>query len=311
MLSPAILTSSRQILNPVKSISNSGCCNKYFQRNLLMSLKQRQTRHVPKEIKRPPYILGSTDIKQHFPEIKTKQQIEEIRPACTLAAEVLRHVGEVIQVGMTTDDIDAVVHQRAIAAGAYPSPLGYQGFPKSCCTSVNKVACHGVPGPEELREGDVLNVDVTLYLNGYHGDTSAMFCVGDIDDRAELLVQAARECRDAGISVCRDGAPFSQIGEIIAETAREYGFNVIPEFCGHGIGKYFHGPPSIVHTPTGIGEEGEMKTGMTFTIEPIIIEGHPFFKILEDNWTALANSRSAQWEHTILITDNGCEILTK
>ncbi|XP_059151196.1 methionine aminopeptidase 1D, mitochondrial-like [Physella acuta] len=267
---------------------------------------------LPKSLPLPPYVTCGEFRAPTSAEIKTNEQINQMRPACKLAASILQFVGENIKVGMTTNDIDALVYTKCIEAGAYPSPLNYKGFPKCVCTSVNEVACHGIPGNLVLKDGDIINVDITVFYNGYHGDTSHTFMVGDVDKRGKALVKAAEKCRDAGIGVCHNGALISDIGDIIYSTAVDAGFEVLPYFCGHGIGHYFHGPPDIVHVPSDFVGDQKMLTGMTFTIEPIVCDGTPEIKILEDGWTVVTvdGSRSAQFEHTILITDNGCEILT-
>ncbi|XP_072468416.1 methionine aminopeptidase 1D, mitochondrial isoform X4 [Notamacropus eugenii] len=215
------------------------------------------------------------------------------------------------QVNMTTEEIDSLVHQEIIRHNAYPSPLGYGGFPKSVCTSVNNVLCHGIPDSRPLQDGDIINIDVTVYYNGYHGDTSETFLVGNVDKYGKKLVEVARRCRDEAIAACRAGAPFSVIGNTISRITCENGLQVCPHFVGHGIGSYFHGHPEIWHHAND--NDLLMEEGMAFTIEPIIVEGSPEFKVLEDKWTVVStdNKRSAQFEHTILITSGGAEILTK
>ncbi|XP_065493376.1 methionine aminopeptidase 1D, mitochondrial isoform X2 [Caloenas nicobarica] len=212
---------------------------------------------------------------------------------------------------MTTEEIDSIVHHEIIRQNAYPSPLGYGGFPKSVCTSVNNVVCHGVPDSRPLQDGDIINIDVTVYYNGYHGDTSETFLVGNVDKSGQKLVEVARKCRDEAIAACRPGAPFSVIGNTISSVARRGGFQVCPSFVGHGIGSYFHGHPEVWHHAND--SDLLMEEGMAFTIEPIIMEGSPEFKILKDKWTAISvdNKRSAQFEHTIVITSEGAEILSK
>ncbi|XP_067405346.1 methionine aminopeptidase 1D, mitochondrial isoform X5 [Emydura macquarii macquarii] len=212
---------------------------------------------------------------------------------------------------MTTKQIDDIVHHEIIGQDAYPSPLGYGGFPKSVCTSVNNVVCHGIPDSRPLQDGDIINIDVTVYYNGYHGDTSETFLVGNVDKAGQKLVEVARKCRDEAIAACRPGAPFSVIGNTISRITRQNDFRVCPYFVGHGIGSYFHGPPEVWHHDHV--SDLLMEEGMAFTIEPIIMEGSPEFKILEDKWTAVSvdDKRSAQFEHTIVITSGGAEILTK
>ncbi|CAL1530100.1 unnamed protein product [Lymnaea stagnalis] len=267
---------------------------------------------IPSWIPLPSYAIDGDLKVPTNPEIKTKEQIGQMKPACQLAGSILRYVGDNLRIGMSTEEIDTMVYLKCIEAGAYPSPLHYKGFPKSVCTSVNNVACHGVPGTLTLNNGDIINVDVTVFFKGYHGDTSQTFLVGDVDERNKALVEAAELCRDAGINACHHGALFSDIGDYIYSTASEAGFEVIPYFCGHGIGEYFHGPPDIVHVPSdNVGQE-RMLSGMTFTIEPILCDGSPEIQVLDDGWTVVTKdgSNSAQFEHTILVTESGCEILT-
>jgi len=211
---------------------------------------------------------------------------------------------------MTTDEIDELVHESSVSHGAYPSPLSYRGFPKSCCTSVNNVACHGIPDSRPLQDGDIINVDITVYLNGYHGDTSRTFLIGQVDEQGRRLVQTAERCRDEAVNICRPGQSFCSLGNLISSIAREAGFCVVPVFCGHGVGRQFHELPDIFHFENQ--EPGKMETGMTFTIEPVISEGSSEVIILKDGWTAVSldNSRSAQFEHTVLITSQGVEVLT-
>uniref|UniRef100_A0A0B6ZZ46 Methionine aminopeptidase n=1 Tax=Arion vulgaris TaxID=1028688 RepID=A0A0B6ZZ46_9EUPU len=276
------------------------------------SVKCKYLYNVPETIPVPSYVSTGVVNAPKYAEIKTDEQVKMMRPACQLAASILRVVGENIKPGITTEEINSLVHSKCIEAGAYPSPLKYKGYPKSVCTSVNHVACHGIPGHLELQLGDIINVDITVFYKGYHGDTSETFTVGIVDERTKDLVETARLCRDVGISVCKNGALFSDIGDIIYFTADRAGFEVIPYFCGHGIGEYFHGPPDIVHVPSDSVGNQHMVSGMTFTIEPILCDGSPEIKILDDDWTVVTvdGSKSAQFEHTILVTDEGCEILT-
>ncbi|XP_032493589.1 methionine aminopeptidase 1D, mitochondrial isoform X2 [Phocoena sinus] len=187
---------------------------------------------------------------------------------------------------MTTEEIDALVHQEIISHDAYPSPLGYGGFPKSVCTSVNNVLCHGIPDSRPLQDGDIINIDVTVYYNGYHGDTSETFLVGNVDECGKKLVEVARRCRDEAIAACRAGAPFSVIGNTISQITHQNGLQVCPHFVGHGIGSYFHGHPEIWHHAND--SDLRMEEGMAFTVEPIITEGSPEFKVLEDAWTVVS-----------------------
>uniref|UniRef100_A0A8D2LWL5 Methionine aminopeptidase n=2 Tax=Varanus komodoensis TaxID=61221 RepID=A0A8D2LWL5_VARKO len=267
---------------------------------------------VPKHIKKPDYVTtGIVPDWEDYIEIKNEDQIQGLRQACQLARHVLLLAGKSLKVGMTTEEIDCMVHHEIIRQNAYPSPLGYRNFPKSVCTSVNNVVCHGIPDSRPLEDGDIINIDVTVYFNGYHGDTSETMLVGNVDESGQKLVEVARKCRDEAIAACRPGTPFSVIGNTISHIAHQNDFQVCPYFVGHGIGSYFHGHPEVWH------HENEsdllMQEGMAFTIEPIIMEGSSEFRILGDNWTAVSldNKRSAQFEHTIAITSRGAEILTR
>ncbi|KAM9249884.1 methionine aminopeptidase 1D, mitochondrial isoform 1-T1 [Dugong dugon] len=267
---------------------------------------------VPKHIKKPDYVTtGIVPDWGDSIEVKNEDQIQGLRQACQLARHVLLLAGKNLKVDMTTEEIDALVHQEIISHNAYPSPLGYGGFPKSVCTSVNNVLCHGIPDSRPLQDGDIINIDVTVYYCGYHGDTSETFLVGNVDDCGIKLVEVARRCRDEAIAACRAGAPFSVIGNTISHITHQNGLQVCPHFVGHGIGSYFHGHPEIWHHAND--NDLRMEEGMAFTIEPIITEGSPEFKVLEDAWTAVSvdNQRSAQFEHTVLITSGGAQILTK
>ncbi|XP_052794097.1 methionine aminopeptidase 1D, mitochondrial-like [Mya arenaria] len=271
-------------------------------------------RIVPNIITKPPYADSGELPRITEPEIKTQSQINGMWSACKLARKVLNRVGKSIKVGITTDEIDRIVHELCLFHKAYPSPLKYKGFPKSVCTSVNNVACHGIPDNRPLQDGDIVNVDISVFFRGFHGDTSETFAVGTIDDDAKRLLKVGKECLHRGISVCRPGARFCDIGMAISEHADANGFAVVPNIIGHGIGTYFHGPPDIYHVEYVTEEtEKEMQPGMTFTIEPIISEGSDEVQKLEDNWTIVSvdDSRSCQYEHTILITQTGSAILTK
>ena len=234
-----------------------------------------------------------------------------MRSACLLAREILKGAGEMVQPGVTTEHIDQYVFNACISNDAYPSPLNYRGFPKSVCTSVNNVVCHGIPDDRSLTSGDIINIDITVFIHGVHGDCSETFLVGDVDQTGTRLVEVAKECRDVGVSVCGPDTEFRKIGQEIEKYALSKGFQVVPAFTGHGIGSYFHGPPDIFHQTNSY--PGKMKPGMTFTVEPAISEGGFHIVILEDGWTAVTedNSRSAQFEHTVLITEHGVDILTK
>uniref|UniRef100_A0A8C6TG87 Methionine aminopeptidase n=1 Tax=Neogobius melanostomus TaxID=47308 RepID=A0A8C6TG87_9GOBI len=215
--------------------------------------------------------------------------------------ETVRPAYAVPKVGMTTDEIDFIVHQETIKHNAYPSPLQYGGFPKSVCTSVNNVVCHGIPDSRRLQNGDIINIDVTVYLDGYHGDTSETFLIGQVDEVGQKLVETARRCRDEAIAACQPGAPICVIGNTISKIAHASGFQVCPYFIGHGIGSSFHCHPEIWHHAND--NDMTMDEGMAFTIEPILMEGSPEFRILQDKWTAVSadDKRSAQFEHTVVM----------
>lgn len=266
---------------------------------------------VPEGIDKPLYYFPSGRVEApKVPEIKSKEAIPRMRESGRLAAQILKKCGDLVAPGITTDELDRFAHNEIIKAQAYPSPLRYEGFPKSICTSVNNVACHGIPDARELVSGDIINVDVTVFYQRYHGDCSKTFLVGDVDEKGRELVRVAEECRDIGIQVCGPGVNLTEIGAAIEAHARQFGYTVAPAFCGHGIGTYFHGPPDIYHGRNQFA--GTMEPGMTFTVEPVITMGSKDMAILEDNWTIVAvdKARSAQFEHTILITETGTEILT-
>jgi len=246
--------------------------------------------------------------------IKTPQEIEKMRVAGRLAAEVLEMIGPHVQPGITTDQLNQICHDYIVQVQkAIPAPLNYRGFPKSICTSINHQVCHGIPGDRVLKEGDIVNVDVTVIKDEYHGDTSKMFTVGKkISILADRLIKITLECLYLGIQQVKPGAHLGDIGAVIQTYAEKNRFSVVREYCGHGIGKIFHEPPNVLHYgKPGAGEE--LKEGMIFTIEPMINAGKRFVKLLPDGWTVVTkdHSLSAQWEHTILVTDNGYDVLTK
>lgn len=245
--------------------------------------------------------------------IKTKDDIEKMRIAGRLAAEVLEMIGPYVKEGVTTNALNQICHDYIVdVQKAIPAPLNYHGFPKSICTSVNHQVCHGIPSDRKLKAGDIVNVDVTVLKDGYHGDTSKMFVVGSPSILADRLIRITQECLYLGISVVKPGAHFGDIGEIIQLYAEKNRFTVVREYCGHGIGTIFHESPNVLHYgKKGTGEE--MLPGMIFTIEPMINAGKRDVKLLPDEWTVVTkdHSLSAQWEHTILVTDTGFEVLTK
>ncbi len=240
--------------------------------------------------------------------IKTSEEIQKMRLAGRLAAEVLEMIEPHVKAGVTTEKLDQICHDYIVNI---PAPLNYRGFPKSICTSVNQQVCHGIPGSRKLKTGDIVNLDITVIKDGYHGDTSKMFCIGAPSSLAERLIRVTRECLFLGIEQIKPGAHLGDIGFIIQQHAEANHFSVVREFCGHGIGKQFHEEPSVLHY--GIAGTGIiLQPGMIFTIEPMINAGKRHIKSLPDRWTVVTkdHSLSAQWEHTILVTQTGHEILT-
>ena len=235
-----------------------------------------------------------------------------MRVAGRLAAEVLEMIEPYVKAGVSTDELDTICHKYIVEdLDAIPAPLNYHGFPKSICTSVNHQVCHGIPGQKRLKKGDIVNIDITVIKDGYHGDTSKMFAVGKPSTLAERLIQISRECMFKGIEIVKPGVQLGDIGHVIQTHAEKHRFSVVREYCGHGIGKKFHEEPQVLH----YGEPGtgiRLKEGMTFTIEPMINAGKKEVKLLPDGWSVVTSDHklSAQWEHTILVTENGHEVLT-
>lgn len=243
--------------------------------------------------------------------IKTPEEIEAMKPACRLAANTLVIIESHIQPGITTDEINEIVHDYTLKHGAIPAPLNYRGFPKSVCTSVNHVVCHGIPGSRKLSSGDIINVDVTSILNGWHGDTSRTFYVGEPKPRARKVVEVARIALERGIATAKPGATLGDIGHAIQRYVEGEKCSVVREYCGHGIGREFHEDPQVLHYGNP-GEGVELKAGMVFTIEPMVNVGKPQVKLLGDGWTVVTRDRSlsAQFEHTVALHEHGLEILT-
>jgi len=244
--------------------------------------------------------------------IKTESEIEKMRIAGRLAAEVLEMIAPYVVPGVTTDQLDKICHDYIVdVQKAIPAPLNYHGFPKSICTSINHQVCHGIPSEKKLKSGDIVNIDITVIKDGYHGDTSKMFCVGEVSQHARRLVNVTREAMFLGIEQVKPGATLGDIGHAIQKHAEANRYSVVREFCGHGIGKKFHEDPQVLHYgKAGTGEV--LEAGMTLTIEPMLNLGKRHVKVLADGWTAVTKDRSlsAQWEHTILVTADGYEILT-
>jgi methionyl aminopeptidase len=248
----------------------------------------------------------SETIKLHGPE-----GFEGMRKAGRLAAGLLDMLVPHVVPGVSTQELDDLVREATVAAGAVPAPLNYRGFPKSCCISINHVVCHGIPGPKTLKAGDIVNIDVTPLLDGWHGDSNRTYLVGDVPLKARRLVEVTYEAMMRGIEAARPGNTLGDVGHAIQSFAEKHRYGVVRDFCGHGIGRVFHDAPNVVH----VGRPGtgvELKPGMFFTIEPMINLGRPDVKMLDDGWTAVTRDRSlsAQFEHSIGITKTGCEIFT-
>lgn len=244
-------------------------------------------------------------------ELNRDHDVEAMRLVCRLAADTLCRVDEIIRPGVTTEEINTFVHEDTLAKGATPAPLGYRGYPRSTCTSVNEVVCHGIPGPRVLVDGDIVNVDITHIYDGYYGDTSATFYVGEPGEEARHVVEVCRRSLELGIAAVREGARLGDIGAAIQEFVEAQACSVVRDFVGHGIGRKFHMEPMVSH----VGRRGngpKLRAGMIFTIEPMVNLGKSEVRILEDGWTAVTadGSLSAQFEHTIVVTETGCEILT-
>jgi len=268
-------------------------------------------RQVPPAIVRPPYAESGEPPPSKNRPVQPPEVVERMRRAGAVAAEVLLLVGAEVGPGVTTDHLDRVGHQATVERGAYPSPLNYRQYPKSLCTSVNEVICHGIPDSRELVDGDIVNVDVTVYLDGVHGDTNATFLVGDVDDASRRLVRETRAAMFKGIEAVRPGNHVYDIGRAIERHAEQHRLGVVREFIGHGISDEFHGGLQILHYYDRRADT-LLVPGMTFTIEPMITLGSPALHLWDDGWTAVTNdaSRCAQFEHTMVVTDDGVEVLT-
>ena len=285
-------------------------CHKKSEGRVLQGLVTPM-RSVPAEIPAPPYAETGEYTPWDEGRIKTPEIIEAMRASGKLAGQVLKMAGDMVVPGVTTEEIDIAVHEAFVAAGAYPSTINYHGYPKACCTSVNEVICHGIPDSRELQDGDICNIDVTGWLGGVHGDTNATFFAGEVDPESRQLVAVTEEAMWRGIDAARAGKPLSDIGRAIEDTCKPYKYGVVRAFVGHGIGEQFHTDIQVLHyydsRATTI-----MRPGMTFSIEPMITLGTVNYKIWDDDWTAVTadGKRTAQFEHTILITDGEPEVLT-
>ncbi|KAI8870281.1 methionyl aminopeptidase 1 [Ramicandelaber brevisporus] len=275
------------------------------------------TRAVPSTIKRPDYAIDgqarSEQAVRNSSQITVLKpnEIEAMRNVSRLAREVLDAGARAIKAGVTTDEIDRVIHEAIVERGAYPSPLNYYNFPKSCCTSLNEVICHGIPDRRQLQDGDIINIDVSIYKDGFHSDLNETYFVGNVDETSRKLVQTTYDCLDLAIKQCKPGMLYRDLGRIIEEHANANGFSVVRNFTGHGVGRLFHTAPTVFHF-AGNKAVGVMKPGHTFTIEPMINVGVHQDARWSDGWTIVTadGKRTAQFEHTLLVTETGCEILT-
>ncbi|HEY6422501.1 MAG TPA: type I methionyl aminopeptidase [Pseudonocardiaceae bacterium] len=268
-------------------------------------------RPVPAKIARPEYVGKPAPAPSDDPWVQPPEVIEAMRVAGRIAAQALAEGGRAVAPGVTTDEVDRVVHQFLLDHGAYPSTLGYKRFPKSCCTSLNEVICHGIPDSTVIEDGDIVNIDVTAFIGGVHGDTNATFLAGNVSEEDRLLVERTHEATMRGIRAVRPGRKLNVIGRVIEAYAKRFGYGVVRDFTGHGIGRSFHGKLVVLHY-----DEPEVDTvlerGMTFTIEPMITLGTIDYDLWPDGWTVTTRDkqRTAQFEHTLVVTADGADILT-
>ncbi|MFC9253865.1 type I methionyl aminopeptidase [Amycolatopsis thailandensis] len=272
---------------------------------------QTPRRVVPASIARPEYVDRPAPKRDTGNGVRTPEVIEAMRVASRIAAQALEEGGKAVKPGATTDDIDKVIHEFLLDNHAYPSTLGYRAFPKSCCTSLNEVICHGIPDSTVIEDGDICNIDVTAFIGGVHGDTNATFLAGDVSEEARLLVERTREATMRAIKAVRPGRQLNVIGRVIEAYAKRFDYGVVRDFTGHGVGPAFHTAPTVLHY-----EEPSVETvieqGMTFTIEPMITLGTIDYDIWADDWTVTTKDKkwTAQFEHTLVVTEDGAEILT-
>jgi methionyl aminopeptidase len=273
-------------------------------------------RPVPTSIPRPEYVDRPGPRRYTGPEAKDAATIAAMRRACRIAAQALQEVGRHVAPGVTTDELDRIGHDFMVDHGTYPSTLGYRGYPKSLCTSLNEVICHGIPDSTVLREGDIVNVDITAYLTvdglGVHGDTDATFCVGQVDEESRLLVERTEQATLRGIKAIAPGRQINVIGRVIEAYAKRFGYGVVRDFTGHGIGTAFHSGLVVPHYDAAPHYDTVLEPGMTFTVEPMLTLGTYEWDMWDDGWTVLTKDRrrSAQFEHTIVVTETGAQILT-
>jgi methionyl aminopeptidase len=268
-------------------------------------------RAVPADIARPEYVGKPGPLPHRGSDVQTTETIEKMRIAGKIAAQAMREAASVIAPGVTTDEVDRVGHEFMCDHGAYPSTLGYKGFPKSLCTSVNECICHGIPDSRRLEEGDICNIDLTAYIHGVHGDTNATYLVGDVDDESRLLVERTEESLRRAIATVKPGRQVNVIGRVIESYAKRFGYGVVADFTGHGINTTFHTGLIIPHYDDE-RFDAVIQTGMTFTIEPMLTLGTIDWDMWDDGWTVVTKDRkrTAQFEHTLVVTDTGAEILT-
>jgi methionyl aminopeptidase len=280
-------------------------------RTLLVPGTPTPERRVPVNIARPEYVGKPGPAPNVYADVQPPEVIEAMRVASRIAAQALVAGGAAVAPGVTTDEVDRVVHEFLIDHNAYPSTLGYKGFPKSCCTSINEVICHGIPDTTVIEDGDIVNIDVTAFIGGVHGDTNATFLAGDVDEESRLLVERTHEATMRAIKAVRPGRELSIVGRVIESYARRFGYGVVREYTGHGIGRSFHGGLVVLHYDNP-SVHIPLEPGMTFTIEPMITIGSSENERWNDNWTVVTKdrSRTAQFEHTVLVTEDGSEILT-
>ncbi|CAB4639181.1 unannotated protein [freshwater metagenome] len=274
--------------------------------------KLSPARSVPASITRPEYVGKSAPAKFTGSDIKTPEQVEKIRAAGRISAQAIQLVGEACKPGVTTDELDRIGHEFVISNGAYPSTLGYRGFPKSLCSSINEVICHGIPDDTVLQDGDIINIDITAFKDGFHGDSNVTFLVGDVAPEVKQLVERTHEAMMRGINAALPGRSVNIIGRAIETYAKRFNYGVVRDFTGHGVGEAFHSGLVIPHYDSAPHYDDEIKVGMVFTIEPMLTLGTHDWEIWSDDWTVITKDRSltAQFEHTIVITEDGPEILT-
>ncbi len=315
------MTPVTSLLDPAKLRANDACwcgSGRKFKRCHGPSMERVRpaalspTRVGPDEIERPHYAATGGRSRRDVDDVQDAATLDAMRRTGATAAEILRTVGEAVAPGVTTDELDEMCHRLCIEAGGYPSPLNYGHFPKSICTSINEVICHGIPDARALRDGDIVNLDVTLFREGVHGDTNATFLVGTVDELSRRLIRVTRQCLERGIEAVRPGRATHAIGRAIQDHAEAEGFSVVRAFTGHGVAHEFHTGLHVLHYFEPRDGIVSMEPGMTFTIEPMIALGSWDHRVWADDWTAVTvdGRRTAQFEHTLVVTDDGAELLT-